>query len=232
MRARGPERMRCIVVCVAVLLTAGPVVADVLRADLFVGGDQRIVRDSATGLDWLRLGETAGVDMATILAGHGGWIGSGWRHATEAEVCEVLSNLFDVPTPPSCAFPGAPVDDFFNLFDLLDTAQFPSGESFASYAYYMDGDPGDPLEGQLTVIAAYEFGVPTVVGASMSSNWLPQILFPSRPSTGHLLVRETPPQVPGLGASGRLGLVAMTILAAGRRAWSSRASRSRAATHS
>jgi len=210
--------MGCVVACMAVVLAAGPVAADVFRADLFDPGDQRIVRDTDTGLDWLRLGETAGVAMAMILAGHGGWIASGWRYATEDEVCEVLSHLFDAPTPPPCTFTGAVVGVFFDHFDLLDHVQFPSGESFASYAYYMDDDPADPLEGELTVIAAYEFGVPIVVGASLSPNALPQLLFPSRSSTGSLLVRETPSPVPALSSVGAAALSVTMILVAAWRA--------------
>jgi len=198
------------------LVAALPARAELYRADLASPGDLRVVRDSESGLDWLRLPETAGVDMTTILSGYGGWVGDGWRYATHAEVCEMLSHVFGTTDAPPCAFAGEEVGSFFNLFGLIDVQNHPSGVAYASWAYFMDDDPGDPFEGQLEVIEAYEFSTLIVQGAQTREN----ALYPTDPflgsGTGNLLVRDSPaPQpVPGLGGAGQL-LVSAVLLSAG-----------------
>jgi hypothetical protein len=55
---------------------------------LFAQNDGFLVRDSETGLDWLKLSETAGLSVNGVLGNSGGWIGRGFRYATTNEVVD------------------------------------------------------------------------------------------------------------------------------------------------
>ena len=206
-----------VVLASACLVAAAPAArAELYRTALDSPSGVGVVRDTESGLDWLRLHYTAGVNMTAILGGQGGWIADGWRYATRAEVCEMLSHVFEVAPAPSCAYPGAGVGTFFDLFGLLDVQQYPSGTAYASWAYFEDDDPSDPLEGELEVIEAYEFSTLIVQGAHTRKN----ALFKADPfvgsGVGSLLVRDSPApaSVPALGGSGQL-LVSACLLLAG-----------------
>lgn len=205
--------IRTIVTGAWIALFALPAGAEIYRADLHAPGDSRLVRDTLSGLDWLRLHETAGVDMASILSGHGGWIDSGWRYATRSETCEMLSHVFEVAVPPACNFTGNRVGTFFNLFGLLSVQEYPSGESEASWAYFKDDDPEDPLEGEFVAIRAWEFSTLILAGAGANENTLPQTYpFGAPSSVGSLLVRTSPAPVPALHPLGQLVLVGCVLL--------------------
>lgn len=195
-----------------------PVRAELYRADLEVPGDLRVVRDTESGLDWLRLHETAGVNMTAILSGHGGWIGEGWRYATHAEVCQMLSHVFEDADAPSCTFSGEGASRFFGLFGRLEVNEYPSGSSYESSGFFVDDDPGDPLQGQLWVVIAYQFTTLIGQGAQTSEN----ALHPSSPflgpGVGNLLVRSSPAPVPALGTVGLLLVSACLLLAGAARA--------------
>ena len=57
-------------------------------------------RDEATGLDWLDVTETASLSYDAILAGAGGWLAAGWRHATLQEVCDFFTTHAVAPADP------------------------------------------------------------------------------------------------------------------------------------
>lgn len=59
---------------------------------LFAQNDGFLVRDSETGLDWLKLSETAGLSVNGVLGNSGGWIGRGFRYATTNEVVDLWSH--------------------------------------------------------------------------------------------------------------------------------------------
>ncbi len=88
------------------LATAGAASATLTEIDVFEPGDGLATRDDVTGLDWLDLTQTIDLGIDDILAGAGpgagGWLGAGWRHATEHELCLFLKgieDLFDCTVP-------------------------------------------------------------------------------------------------------------------------------------
>jgi hypothetical protein len=82
---------------------------DVTTRDLLATGDGLITHDSETGLDWLDLTETTSLSWDELYAGAGGWVSNGWRHATTAEVCELLQHagFFPATCPGPASLPGA-----------------------------------------------------------------------------------------------------------------------------
>jgi hypothetical protein len=67
--------------------------------DLESSGDGLVVSDTATKLDWLNLTQAKGLSYNQVLAGAGGWVDSGWRHATPAEVCGLFARYASAPSP-------------------------------------------------------------------------------------------------------------------------------------
>ena len=49
------------------------------------------VRDSATGLDWLKLSHVNGYSYEQVMAGAGGYTTSGWRYATQSELLSLMT---------------------------------------------------------------------------------------------------------------------------------------------
>ncbi len=59
--------------------------------------------DTKTGLDWLDTTKTAGLSYSAVKAGAGGWLSSGWRYATGAEVRDLFQ--FYIGTGPEVFYP-------------------------------------------------------------------------------------------------------------------------------
>jgi len=201
-----------IITSACLVLFALPVGAEIYKADLYAPDDMRLIRDTESRLDWLRLHETAGVDMTSILAGHGGWVDSGWRYATHSEACEMLSHVFETEAATPCVFTGDRVGFFFDLFGVLAIDQYPSGISYASWVYFMDDDPEDPLEGQFVAIEHWEFSTLLLQGANTAENTLPQTDPFIGSSVASFLVRSTPAPVSALGPLGQLVLAGCVLL--------------------
>jgi hypothetical protein len=74
----------------ATLLTCGRAYANPLYlTDWQSTGDQKILVDSVSGLDWLRIPNTAGMSFFSVTSAlNGGWL-NGWRLATRAEVSQL-----------------------------------------------------------------------------------------------------------------------------------------------
>ena len=85
---------------------------EVTSRDLLATGDGLVTHDSETGLDWLDLTETTSLSWDDIYAGAGGWVTDGWRHATTAEVCELLQHagFLPMPCPGAASLPGAAME--------------------------------------------------------------------------------------------------------------------------
>ena len=71
--------------------------ADLIEQDFISSGDGLITLDTGTGLKWLDVTETKGLSVDEILAGSGGWLTSGFRYASFAEV-QTLANNAGVDT--------------------------------------------------------------------------------------------------------------------------------------
>src|SRR5262245_3168046 len=90
-----------------VLLAAGQARAGFIPLDLFGPGDALITRDTDLGLDWLDVYATRNTSADQIRAGAGGWIADGWRHATTAEVCSLMTRLLpSASSDPTLFCPG------------------------------------------------------------------------------------------------------------------------------
>jgi hypothetical protein len=174
--------------------------AAVFSGDLSSQGDGLITRDDETGLDWLDLTQTTGVSYDYIRNDGGGWRSQGWRHATAAEVCDLMAKLAPAPAPcpgsrndlvagqvsayvgllgqtldhPNflCAALGGPIDGTLGLFDDQNAT---AGVGYGGVSY------GDNCGGQQAsaFVSLNEFA------ASGSSIFV-----------GHFLVRVTPPPPP------------------------------------
>src|SRR5262252_4644045 len=83
----------------AVTLLSLPAQAELVEVDLQVPGDKLVTRDTETGLDWLDLGGvTTNLSYDAIQGGAGGWLASGWRYATQAEVCALFVDHTEATT--------------------------------------------------------------------------------------------------------------------------------------
>jgi hypothetical protein len=98
-----------------VIFSSASAHAEFVSIDLLAPGDGLVTRDTASGLDWLDLTFTIGVDPQDIWDGALGLADDGWRHATTAEVCDLLGALGTAP--PTC--PGAEyLDDYAGALAL------------------------------------------------------------------------------------------------------------------
>ena len=73
------------------LLFANPASAALIEQDLFAAGDGLITFDDQTGLEWLDLTETTNLSYNDVETDGGGWLSLGFRHATGAEVCDLMA---------------------------------------------------------------------------------------------------------------------------------------------
>jgi hypothetical protein len=107
-----------------VFLLVLPASAALVEQDLSAPGDALLTLDDVSGLRWLDLSETVGLSMDDIVADVGGWSSMGFRHATAAEVCDLLARNAIAPTP--CPRPeglqindgGAAADAFHQFLGL------------------------------------------------------------------------------------------------------------------
>ena len=69
---------------------AAPSSAALISVDLNIPGDGLLTRDTVSNLEWLDLTQTVGYSYDEIVAGLGGFMGLGFRHAMEQEVETIL----------------------------------------------------------------------------------------------------------------------------------------------
>src|SRR5579862_4387678 len=82
-----------------VLLCQNPGYATLTNADLATPGDNLLVQDSSTGLEWLSMNPTRGalqtsdgVSVNQILSGFGGYIAVGFQFATLSQVMQLFQD--------------------------------------------------------------------------------------------------------------------------------------------
>ena len=74
------------------LLTSPLAGAALIDVDLLAAGDRLLLRDTATGLDWLDQTETVGLTLNDVGNDVGGWRTRGFRHATLNELLDLGRN--------------------------------------------------------------------------------------------------------------------------------------------
>ncbi len=67
--------------------------AALIEVDLSAPGDALVTRDTAIGLDWLDVTETAGFSYLDVLSGAGGFVSDRWRVATGPEICALVATV-------------------------------------------------------------------------------------------------------------------------------------------
>jgi hypothetical protein len=155
-----------------------------VERDLFLVGDGLVTRDAVLDLDWLDLTLTAGLSFDAVALGEGGWAGIGFRHATGAEVCSLLSRA--ATAPPACPglFGTTVSADLLTPLQSVLRATRRTYSRVYSVGLYDDGGGGSvgraSLElssGSSTVVVRNDLHEPAL----------------SDPFVGHFLVREVPP---------------------------------------
>jgi hypothetical protein len=98
-------------------------IASDARADIIDLGD--VTRDTRTDLDWLDLTRTTDLSINDILNNVGGFAAAGWRHANEAEMCELMKSFGMPGSPcPQNAFTSGdltPFSEFMARFGITDS---------------------------------------------------------------------------------------------------------------
>jgi len=139
-----------------VALWVGSSLAELQQIDLYSPGDALITRDTGTGLDWLDVPLTVGLSYNNIIAGSGGWIDDGWRHATTAEVCDLMQKL-DAAYPPTC--PGdtglLPGQYEFVHHNYLGMTLGVVNISIETYGCFNDLDLADPNVGYVIIKSCF-----------------------------------------------------------------------------
>src|SRR5262245_30083960 len=109
-------------IALGVLLTfaalgPGHATAELISLDLFAPGDGLLTRDTGRGMEWLDLYTSRGFSWDEIEAGAGGFQDLGFRHATEAEVMDLFTQVGVSASgyPPSTANYQPIVDMLFLL---------------------------------------------------------------------------------------------------------------------
>ena len=151
-------------------------------------------RDEATGLDWLDVTETQGLSYDAIIAGAGGWVAAGWRHARLQEVCDFFTTHAVAPADP-CGSGSefyasdasvVPVQALLGITRALPTADDTFG--------FVDNGTVGPDVG----IAELRFsgGSVSIAGVDSASSIYDRTS--TSPNVGHFLVRPYASAVPSL----------------------------------
>lgn len=171
-----------------------------------------VTRDTKTGLEWLDVTLSAGLDFRQIVAGEGGWFADGWRYASEFEV-RALMQEYVAPTPYTQGIdPGAA-----SILDYLGiTATFPGIPHARSYALYDDAlnAPFSQFVGRADIFVNYDSsGFPRSASWVMSNDM--QSIYAGSRFIGSFLVKASSVPEPDTWALLLLGIGG--ILFAGNR---------------
>ena len=213
--------MRQLAIALAVLLapvSTRPALAVLQETDLAEPGDHLVTHDTATGLDWLDVPQTAGLSYDDIRGGAGGWIQSGWRSATEDEICRLFHDSLDpVFDAADCANQVVHWPSWAGLtavMSLLGTTFADESAGVATRASFDDGQSRDNV-GSMAIWVDYLASFPNV------DFWASIAVNSSDPgaghvNVGHLLVRDgSPPHLAWIEAPARNAIVGLVVQVGG-----------------
>lgn len=188
------------------LLFSQPAQATLVGADLFATDDQMLTRDTATGLGWLDLNLTLNLSVNDILGGSGGYLDSGFRHATENEITVLFTNagiprLNTNATTPDGDPAGRVTENYDGVVFLMGLLGC-TGNCVTGGPDFTSGFAAlSELEAQAASMDVWDGKARALVGNCCAG-------FDSRhPSMGHWLVRQVPePTTFAIFALGLLGL--------------------------
>lgn len=182
------------------LLIGVPASAALQVVDLDSPGDGLITRDTATGLEWLDVSETSGLSYNEVEAGADGWLASGWRHATGAQVCDLFARHALAPAPcPSTTGASAAADQTSTLIGLLGSTAGTGGPPCVGCVQWTVGlyeDADGASSGSVgQALLGFEQASATPSTAEVTDNAVETSELPPAPGTpdlsnrGHFLVR-------------------------------------------
>lgn len=146
-------------------LGVAPAKAEFIHQDVLVSGDQKATLDSNTGMTWLKLTETFGLNLTEIQGqlGKGGAF-DGWRLPTRFEMSDLFTAIFQGLIPS--AYVGNTI--YTNEHNAYATnwgtwfgKQSGSGNNFASFGIYLGTRGGNGV--YKTMGVAYAEGATKVV---------------------------------------------------------------------
>jgi len=152
--------------------------ANLVSLDLESAGDGWITYDADTHLEWLDPGVTLGASFDQLLAGYPdsahAWFAHGWRHATHAEVCDLVERMTGPAQGCSSGnYRPRTLEDLARLQGFLGTTSGPG--TVARYATgFVLMAPLSPTEGLLYAV---------------ERSFAPAF---ADPQLGHFLVRSAP----------------------------------------
>jgi hypothetical protein len=200
---RGTERFTAKLIGVVALLAAlaSPAHAALVAADYKTAGDALLVRDTVTGLEWLRPSYTSGQSYNAVIGGYAGLVTTDhFTYATQAQVTSLLSQNF--PTLPivvsaaaGTAAGATAAQSFFALFGINTTPTCtgtPAGPCPRSWAI-----TADAVGSSHYTIGVFELGAGTsnAKGYALTGNAYVNTLS-GDPQMGSWLVRSTTSPVP------------------------------------
>lgn len=193
--------------CGACLLMSSSITrAALVEVDLFFSGDAMITRDTDTGLDWLDLTATVGHSINDVLDGYGGYINSGFRYATIAEVAKVFENAGITADGNVQANEYAAVG---SLIDLRDATGGHSNDVLSAEGF---AGLGEPSQGPAYMPGTFQHNIGIGGGAAVIPG--PTVTYYTTAgqidSAGNFLVRPSEVPIPPalwIFGSGLLGLI-------------------------
>ena len=160
--------------------------ASTARADILNLGD--VTRDTRTNLDWLDLTQTTNLSIDDILANAGGFAAAGWRHANEAEMCELMESFGIAGSPcPQNGYSSTDLTPFLEFVALFGRTDINLNRSKGRFP---------PPSQTCTVLSPYPITIVGLASSSLGSAKVGNVCgndaYEHEPTVGNFLVRPRP----------------------------------------